>query len=235
MSSAEEVLSTPELLELILWHLPMRSLLIAAPLVSKKWQGVTLSPILQRALFFQPDPAVASSHPILNPLLVELFPPFFTPIARGVDHWLWPNTKVIMAMPWAKAPDAFRRAEASWRRMLVRQPPVQTMQVTDRRRARATNTRHALMTGLELRMGVLYDLTVPFIDRESGWFCIRWDAHTDGEKDGKDNSQGTDIAYTAVSAVGCVRRPYQKLSEEFKSAGAEAVSIDFQYPKYYYA
>ncbi|KAJ7609186.1 hypothetical protein DFH06DRAFT_898006, partial [Mycena polygramma] len=128
MSSAEEVLSTPELLELILWHLPMRTLLVAAPLVSKTWHAVTLSPILQQALFFQPDPAFAS-HPIQNPLLAELFPPFFMPIAAAVNYWQWPDTKAIRAMPWAKAPDAFRRAEASWRRMLVRQPPVQTMQV----------------------------------------------------------------------------------------------------------
>ncbi|KAJ7606939.1 hypothetical protein DFH06DRAFT_1382193 [Mycena polygramma] len=204
MSSAEEVLSTPELLELILWHLPMRTLLIAAPLVSKTWQAVTLSPILQQALFFQPDPAFAS-HPIQNPLLVELFPPFFTPIPQGVKHWLWPSTKALRAMPWAKAPHAFRRAEASWRRMLVRQPPVQTMQLTDRCHARATNERWALMTNLELRMGMLYDMTVPFIDHESGWFCIDWNAHTDsdGDKDEENTSQGSDIAYTAVSAVSC--------------------------------
>ncbi|KAJ6517241.1 hypothetical protein C8R47DRAFT_1254655 [Mycena vitilis] len=231
MSSAEEVLSTPELLELILWHLPMRILLVTAPLVSKTWQAVTLSPILQQALFFQPDLAFAA-HPIQNPLLVELFPPFFTP-----KHWLWPDTKAFTAMPWAKAPDAFRRAEASWRRMLVRQPPVQTMQLIDRCHARATNERWALMSNLELRMGMLYDMTLPFIDRGSGWFCIDWEVLTgsDGDKDEKNASHTSDIAYTAVSAVSCVIRGYEKLGEEFKSAGAEVVDIDFQYPEYYYA
>ncbi|KAJ7348323.1 hypothetical protein DFH08DRAFT_865784 [Mycena albidolilacea] len=66
------VMSTPELLELTLSHLPMRDLLVTAPLVSKTWQALTLTPALQRALFFQPDPSSLSVH---NPLLVELSRP----------------------------------------------------------------------------------------------------------------------------------------------------------------
>ncbi|KAJ7809845.1 hypothetical protein B0H14DRAFT_1494088 [Mycena olivaceomarginata] len=74
-TARDEVISTPELLEHTLAHLPMRDLLTVAPLVSKTWLAITISPALQRALFFQPDRT--GTHPVENPLLVELFPPFF--------------------------------------------------------------------------------------------------------------------------------------------------------------
>jgi hypothetical protein len=108
------VISTPELLELMLSRLPMRDLLVAAPLVSKMWQALTLTPALQRALFLQPDP---SSERVQNPLLVELFPPFFAP--EQPSRWSWPDAEAIQSMPWSKAPEAFKWPEASWRRMLV--------------------------------------------------------------------------------------------------------------------
>ncbi|KAJ7236358.1 hypothetical protein C8J57DRAFT_1728271, partial [Mycena rebaudengoi] len=57
MSTAQdEVISTAELLELILAQLPLNILLATIPLVNRTWQSATLSPTLQRALFFQPDP-----------------------------------------------------------------------------------------------------------------------------------------------------------------------------------
>ncbi|KAF8144400.1 hypothetical protein K438DRAFT_1426589, partial [Mycena galopus ATCC 62051] len=119
------VLSIPELLELILVRLPMRDLLVTAPLVSKTWHAATLSPELQRALFFEPD---ALSPPIRNPLLMETFPPFFAVPPPNQNRWLWPGTPdAIKAMPWSRAPEAFKRANASWRRMLVTQPPTRTM------------------------------------------------------------------------------------------------------------
>ncbi|KAJ7348446.1 hypothetical protein DFH08DRAFT_959852 [Mycena albidolilacea] len=112
MSAAREtVISTPELLEATLYHLPMHDLLLSAPLVSKMWQATTLTPILQRALFFQPDP---SSPRGLNPLLAKSFSPFFT----SDEVWMW-SVRDIGAMPWANAYKAFRRRQASWRRMLV--------------------------------------------------------------------------------------------------------------------
>ncbi|KAJ7460084.1 hypothetical protein B0H11DRAFT_1622585, partial [Mycena galericulata] len=131
MSTAKDaVISTPELLELTLAQLPMRELLLTAPLVSKTWQAITFAPSLQRALFFEADPS--SSEPVQNPILVEMFPPFFGPETRS--RWSWPGTSdTIMAMPWSKAPDAFSRKEASWRRMLVCQPPVQTMVIKETR------------------------------------------------------------------------------------------------------
>ncbi|KAJ7123562.1 hypothetical protein C8R44DRAFT_875750 [Mycena epipterygia] len=171
MSSAKDVvISTPELLELILARLPMRKLLTTAPLVSKMWKAHTLSPALQRALFFQPDP---SSERIQNPLLLELFSRFFGP--KGPNRWSWPGeASTIMVMPWAKTPDAFKRADASWRRMLVQQPTAQTMTITETCHGQGgyNSERRAVLNDLSLRMGVLYDMAVPFIDRVASSFCI---------------------------------------------------------------
>jgi hypothetical protein len=142
--------------------------------VSKTWQALTLTPALQRALFFQPDP---SSPSVQNPLLVELFPPFFA-VAESSNRWTWPNAESIGLMPWAKAPAAFKRPEASWRRMLAMQPPAAKMLVTERCQAhRGDFERRAVLElgdDVCLRMGLLYDLVLPFIDRASSSFCIRW-------------------------------------------------------------
>ncbi|KAJ7270490.1 hypothetical protein C8J57DRAFT_1508523 [Mycena rebaudengoi] len=157
MASAQDaVISTPELLELSLSYLPMRDLLVTAPL---------------RALFFGADP---SSEGIRNPLLIELFPPFFAP--RGSSHYQWPGkASAIMAMPSAQATEAFRRKEASWRRMLVSQPPVQTIIVTETCYSRrGKSKRCGALRDPSLRMGVLYDLAVPLINRTASSFCVRW-------------------------------------------------------------
>ncbi|KAJ7210296.1 hypothetical protein C8J57DRAFT_1539999 [Mycena rebaudengoi] len=114
------MISTFELLELILAHLPMPALLVIMPL---------------RVLFFQPDPL---SLPIQNPLLVELFPPFFRPADKQLHA-----ASSITSMPWAMAPATFKRAEASWRHMLTSQPAVQTMMVTQTVRSQMVGRRTA--------------------------------------------------------------------------------------------
>ncbi|KAJ7439120.1 hypothetical protein FB451DRAFT_157472 [Mycena latifolia] len=94
MSTAKDiVIATLELLELILARLPLRDLLVTAPPVSKMWQALTLTPTSQCTLFFHPDPSV--SPPTQNPLLVEIFPPFFplqgqnhgSPLQRVITLW----------------------------------------------------------------------------------------------------------------------------------------------------
>ncbi|KAJ6508677.1 hypothetical protein C8R45DRAFT_449643 [Mycena sanguinolenta] len=163
MSAA--VLSTPELLEQILVQLPIRDLLVAAPLVSKTWRAVTLSPTLQRALFFEPDPLASPSKRVQNPLLVETFPPF-----AFCEGKLWPGSlDAIEAMPWSRAPDAFKRKEASWRRMLVSQLPVQTMVIEQEVHGMAgSSKRQAVLNDLSLRMGALHDLIVSFVGNDEG-------------------------------------------------------------------
>ncbi|KAF7366381.1 putative f-box domain protein [Mycena sanguinolenta] len=181
--------STPELLELILAHLPMRDLLVTAPLVCKTWQALALTPALQRVLFFEPVP-LSSSAPMQNPLLAELFPPFFTAVAQDT-HWarLPGSARSIKSMPWSKSPAAFKRAEASWRRMLVAQPPPLTMIVAEKcyGQSGAAERRTALTDISPLRMGSLYDIALPFADADTdSFFCVLWrdgDVETDSEGD----------------------------------------------------
>ncbi|KAJ6505366.1 hypothetical protein C8R45DRAFT_548032 [Mycena sanguinolenta] len=219
----DQVIATPELLELILTKLPMRSLLVTAPLVSKTWQAITFTPTLQRALFLLPDP---SSEPMQNPLLAELFPPFFAAEPDDANKsWYQPGCATsIMAMPWATAPDAFKRAEASWRRMLVTQPPAQTMVITETAsigRARPSQRRAVLKDPEALRMGVLYDLAVNFIDRESSWFRIHWH-HNDAL-----GSEG-DLTLAVRYSRGCVRYGRRVwIKEQFQSEAREVVKVDF--------
>ncbi|KAJ7445056.1 hypothetical protein FB451DRAFT_1293226 [Mycena latifolia] len=217
MSTAKAaVMSTPELLELTLAQLPMRDLLVTAPLVCKMWQAITLSPTLQRALFFQPDP---SSECIQNPLLAELFPPFFAPESPNGRSQLG-NAKAIMAMPWSKAPDAFKREDASWRRMLVTQPPAHTMIVTESCHARGGNfERRAVLKDLSLRMGTLYDIAVPLIDRVASSFRICW--HSDA------NSEG-DLTLAVAYTVQCRRGLPSPLARRFYSDGHKPLKIKFK-------
>ncbi|KAJ7763383.1 hypothetical protein B0H16DRAFT_1311169 [Mycena metata] len=153
----ETVLATPELLELILARLPMHDLLVTASRVSKMWNAVTRTPPLQRALFFLPD--IEPTAPLTrNPLLMAMFPPFFAPENpdSGVPAG---GPQSIMKMPWASAPDAFRRASASWRQMLVMQPLARTLIVEDTFRTPWGTFKRRGKIEFEdgLCMGVLYD------------------------------------------------------------------------------
>ncbi|KAJ6584376.1 hypothetical protein B0H19DRAFT_1104870 [Mycena capillaripes] len=233
MSPAQDtVLSTPELLELVLAHVPMRDLLVSAPRVSKTWRALTLTPTLQRILFFQPDPSSTAqkSRPTQNPLLVEFFPPFFIPDLEHWERWYWPDANAIKAMPWAKAPEAFRRREASWRRMLVVQPPARMMRVMERCHSRRGDSKRRGVLRVDdleggLRMGVLYDLVVPLVDREESSFCTRWHCDADIDK-GEEGDLTLTVGFTAMCIQG---RPGEfRDDEQFYCEGAEAVEIEFE-------
>jgi hypothetical protein len=151
----------------------MRDLLTVAPLVSKAWQAITLSPALQRALFFEPD--LTGTQPVENPLLVELFPPFFLlPSGDWPPPWSWPgNASRFKEMSWVTAPDAFKREDVSWRRMLVTQPPTRTMVVTHMTHSMIGDfEQRAVLKDLSLRMGVLYDIAMPFVDGGAAWRVV---------------------------------------------------------------
>ncbi|KAJ6564620.1 hypothetical protein B0H19DRAFT_1026259 [Mycena capillaripes] len=220
MSARDEVISTPELLEQTLACLPMRDLLVVAPLVSKAWQATTLSPTLQRALFFEPDPT--ATEPVQNPLLAELFPLFFAPAGNEDENGprLWPgHATSIMAMPWTKASSAFRRAGTSWRRMLVTQPPAQTMLVTHISYHQGGSSEgRAVLRDLSLRMGVLYDIVMPFADDRDFDFCIRWHYGLDRE---------ADLTLNLRSTANCIQTLERGLDERFDCEEKTKVEIDF--------
>ncbi|KAI0107253.1 hypothetical protein GGR51DRAFT_559594 [Nemania sp. FL0031] len=124
MSNRDAVLWTAELLEQILLHLDMRTLLTAAQLVRRQWRDlITTSPTLQQALYFKPV-AQASGPRTPNPLLAEVFPPWFrldldqrSPLVCR-DNF----RELRIGRTWLRR--AFMHPAATWRRMLVQQPPV---------------------------------------------------------------------------------------------------------------
>ncbi|KAI1735036.1 hypothetical protein F4680DRAFT_470311 [Xylaria scruposa] len=138
-STMQTVISIPELLILILLKCDIRTLLTSARRVSHRWQEtIDFTPAIQKALFFRPD--YRQKPPTLNPILVETFSLFFD----GKAH----NYKSLYELPIAdenvmveafsllfdgivkdesRPRDAFMYKDASWQRMLVRQPPVRTM------------------------------------------------------------------------------------------------------------
>ncbi|KAJ6451224.1 hypothetical protein C8R47DRAFT_1170273 [Mycena vitilis] len=219
--ATETVLATPELLEQLLAFLSMRDLLLIAPLVSKTWQAITFTPRLQRILFFQADPASTSAEPVQNPLLVEIFSPFFIRDLETQSRWSWPDAKTIIALPWASAPAAFRRPDASWRRMLVQQPPLRHLPVTEIRHGRMGDwKRRAKMVDVELRMGTLYDLVLPLIDRPASSFRIRWNGTAD-----------EDVALDAIFTTQCCRGVPPPLDKQFYTQGtyewSKRIKLDF--------
>ncbi|KAF7355983.1 F-box domain protein [Mycena venus] len=221
MSARDSVIQTPELVEHTLALLPVRDLLVIAPLVSKMWQAITLSPTLQRALFFEADPTASASQPVQNPLLVELFQPFFAP--NAAETFPWPGTATsILEMPWAQAPEAFKRADASWRRMLVTQPPVQTMVVIQTRHGMGGSfERRAVLRDLSLRMGMLYDFAVPFLHHGRSSFRIIWNNGIARE---------SDITFMLSSSSSCMIGVWdliRAVDERFDSVGGSEVKINY--------
>ncbi|KAF2110957.1 hypothetical protein BDV96DRAFT_650561 [Lophiotrema nucula] len=141
----DEVFEIYELLELILLRLPTRDLLFAQR-VCHRWQSViSTSQRIQRALHFQasPIPPVADLSLYLpNPLLFDERGPFSKHIQyRGrICDWRVSSStsaeyriKVVLRPTTEKWEDRVKYGKASWRRMLLTQPPVTRLSLIDRR------------------------------------------------------------------------------------------------------
>ncbi|KAH1497477.1 hypothetical protein LV164_001707 [Aspergillus fumigatus] len=188
------VLSTPELLENILLYLDVQSLLTSAQRVCRSWTRLIQTSLrLQQALFFQPIPPEKCREKLLNPLLAKHFWNFFPPARdpSGVREC----TYLLLSGPEAsERRQKLLRCEASWRRMLVQQPPASLAYV------QATHTRggwifkhyylpcdaaptthwvhgQVQMDLIGLRMNMLYDLVFESLlgGLRRHWIC--WEAH----------------------------------------------------------
>ena len=132
MSAAHQVLSTAELLELILTKLRPHDLLNAQQ-VSYLWSSVIISSkSIQKALYLLPDTANSSYYidmftntpsPQVNPLFVQRFVQASALYAlRSIN----PTVSFFGVDPQVKTRTAaFDDPDASWRNMLLFQPPVQ--------------------------------------------------------------------------------------------------------------
>ncbi|RYP78148.1 hypothetical protein DL769_003229 [Monosporascus sp. CRB-8-3] len=240
----EDVLSIPELLETILLHLDMTTLLVSATRVNKTWKAViSTSVLIQQALYFQPistdmqgiglkgllEPcedlasAQETRYPIINPLLKKRFGHCFFDTGELYGYLLRANS--FYSMPWRldsreslhatdstdlrpafpRGPQTaemtldelreiqiacrkFTRKEASWRKMLVSQPPPPCLGYLFMEddpdhffgphwvwTALIHPVKNPLLPGL--RMGTLYDVVqyrAGHHERNSMWFRVVW-------------------------------------------------------------
>lgn len=143
-SSAQTVFAIPELLELILLKLPFLDLVRAQMINQRVYDVIESSHLLQEALFFRASPA--SSFPRPNPLLQPCLNAQFLDLRsnqtrcrylhkprgrRMVDWKKWPTVNYREGFKLNLKPtgEAVRRKDASWRRMLIVQPPVAELEV----------------------------------------------------------------------------------------------------------
>lgn len=121
-----KVFLVPELLEMILLEVDTRTLLVSAQRVCHLWHEVIYnSSNLQAALFFKPvaQPPVPGSERIRNPLLEGVWREFFhSKVQSTLNGWPdgWSRTLSMMKR---KREEAYTRPQASWKRMLLHQPP----------------------------------------------------------------------------------------------------------------
>ncbi|KAI7266176.1 hypothetical protein KC345_g8248 [Hortaea werneckii] len=135
IQASRRALGTPELLEAILYHLPFQDLLRAQS-VCKQWQTVIAhSQKLQRALYFEPvfwDHVASCKEPEGGMCYSDWVRAgsgerceavYENPMLSTMIKSLLPVTRTTSLI--ARMSECWQRREASWRRMLVTQPPFQ--------------------------------------------------------------------------------------------------------------
>ncbi|KAF2671982.1 hypothetical protein BT63DRAFT_185168 [Microthyrium microscopicum] len=155
--------------------------------VCQHWTTIICaSPTLQQALFFRPSQQRPDSEFGFNPLLKELFPPFFlTPITDiedsddEVESSMSQSADVVKDMQWfvdKERRNAVLRPDASWRRMFPIQPPIKLREIqfehyypcvysTRTPRAQISSEFDELQEH-GIKMGLLYDLVISQLDRD---------------------------------------------------------------------
>ncbi|KAK7948105.1 uncharacterized protein PG986_008991 [Apiospora aurea] len=129
------LLGIPELLEAILLNLDQKDLLVSARRVCRQWrQCIAETPSIQQHLFLLPEPrsntaatttnAGALPAPRQNPLLARHFPEWFEHGETWSVGQRLPFGPGIPPLPWiTRRLKAYAHPRASWRRMLLQQPP----------------------------------------------------------------------------------------------------------------
>ncbi|KAE8151973.1 hypothetical protein BDV25DRAFT_138337 [Aspergillus avenaceus] len=135
-----------ELVEMILLELDMKTLLTSAQRVCSIWRAlITKSLPLQRALFFEPITPHQDTEKRCNPLLMEHFSSFFPTSMEASGKSTTSSTETqnpsLSLRPLTAAKDPSRRPaflyeHASWRNMLIQQPPVKTLAFINYRKGR---------------------------------------------------------------------------------------------------
>ncbi|KAL2868134.1 uncharacterized protein BJX67DRAFT_62108 [Aspergillus lucknowensis] len=122
------IFCNPKILEAILLHLDMLTLLTSAQQVCRRWRDlIQKSDDLQIALFLKPSKEKVTGKVTCqrNPLIETIiWPEYFRKRLNSSLHrrnWNYEDLNLPTLDPSREA--AFLRPEASWRRMLISQPP----------------------------------------------------------------------------------------------------------------
>ncbi|KAJ5088568.1 hypothetical protein N7456_012184 [Penicillium angulare] len=135
-----DIFSITEILENILLSLDIKSLITSGQRVCHRWHDlVVTSPALQKHLYLQPDWGKKTKTP--NPLLSEFFSPWFPSVVAAdakpnqasqelqtCSHiqGIFGGNADFENLPLARSKNNpyFMYEKASWRRMLIQQPPI---------------------------------------------------------------------------------------------------------------
>ncbi|ETS80707.1 hypothetical protein PFICI_08236 [Pestalotiopsis fici W106-1] len=166
VTAVASVWAISEIAESILARLPMKDLLLAQR-VSTSWKYlIKSSPVLQELLFMRPRqsetvPKSSSNGKIVreyNPLLLEHMPTWFSR-PKGISFHTVENA------PWAQTGSrpAFLCRDASWRHMLLAQPPFTMFESAQH--VYTNDSSDSLLVGCiecpaGVRMGLAYDQAV---------------------------------------------------------------------------
>lgn len=206
--AAARVLTTGELIENILLRVDMHTVLVSAQRVCRKWHlTIANSRGIQKTLFFEPEPELLrhrvdprGPYMRVNPLLYRHFAFLFnnkvgrhdmgwgTMLARAIEiniaHVHDADETPSIASRDMDVHRAFADPSASWRRMLVTQPPPRKVgYVLNHARRDDLRNRHTRCFVSQmpdgLRMGLLWDsvfslLMEPREGRVTTSLCVGW-------------------------------------------------------------
>ncbi|KAK3077187.1 hypothetical protein LTS18_010986 [Coniosporium uncinatum] len=178
-----EVLAIPELLELILLNLPSSDVLRLTNVSRAFNHLIKHSHGLQGLQYFRANCSLFPNDDgiafFLNPLLEASFPGWLSSVNResNVPEHLRDANEPFTRSRWSRYPEAFRCHHASWRDMLITQPPIERIHIIKTRFQRyyEETEEHAESTfALQghdggLRMGTLYDYIQHAVLRETNF------------------------------------------------------------------
>ncbi|GIC94586.1 F-box protein [Aspergillus udagawae] len=126
-NAATIAFSIPEILEMILLKLDMRTLLLSQRTCRSWFTTIKYSTAMQKAMFFTPIEKIPNQEPLQNSMLREAFSALFdsTDPIDPDDEYDY-GQSALSTFDMIKKPQklaAYLRPEASWRLMLVLQPP----------------------------------------------------------------------------------------------------------------
>ena len=130
---------------MILLQTNIRTLLTSCLRVCRDWRNLIIkSPSIQKALFFIPikESEWGAGEKVPNPLLAGMFPTIF-PAKGDRDNRNFHFSDCAMTKD-PETLDRFVRKDASWRRMLVQQPPISELGLFHIDSARGGDSAHCI-------------------------------------------------------------------------------------------